>query len=100
MLKSIEDAYSEVVHWQKNTFNVPFGKAGKGFVLELSRLLRAYADGSALESIAEGQYCFALTETFPPFKTEGSFSLPGETPAQLEERRHRRIDVGGTFSSV
>ena len=46
------DPYSEVVHWQKNTFNVPFGKAGKGFVLELSRLLRAYADGSALESIA------------------------------------------------
>ena len=52
MLKSMEDAYSEVVHWQKNTFIVPFGKAGKEFVFELSRLLRAYADGSALESIA------------------------------------------------
>ena len=52
MLKSMENAYSEVVHWQKNTFTVPFGKAGKEFVFELSRLLRAYADGSALESIA------------------------------------------------
>ena len=30
----------------------PFGKAGKGFVLKLSRLLTAYAEGSALESIA------------------------------------------------
>ena len=52
MLKSLEDAYSEVVHWQNNTFTVPFGKAGKELVFELSRLLRAYADGSALESIA------------------------------------------------
>ena len=52
MLKLMEDAYSEVVHWQKNTFTVPFGKAGKEFVLELSRLLRAYTDGTALESIA------------------------------------------------
>ena len=48
----MEDAYSEVVHWQKNTFIVPFGKAGKGFVFKLSRLLRAYADGSAFEPVA------------------------------------------------
>ena len=48
----MEDAYSEVVHWQKNTFTVPFGKAGKGFVFELSRLLWAYTDGRALESTA------------------------------------------------
>ena len=52
MLKSMEDAYSGVVQWQKNTFTVPFGKAGKEYVLELSRLLRAYADETALESIA------------------------------------------------
>ena len=45
-------AYFDVVHWQKNTFTLPFGKAGKGFVFELSRLLRAYVDGTAPESIA------------------------------------------------
>ena len=49
---SLEEAYSEVVHWRKNTFQVPFGNAGKGFVAELSRLYKAYADGSALEAIA------------------------------------------------
>ena len=44
--------YSELVHWQKNTFTFPVGKAGKEFVLEVNRLLRAYADGRELESIA------------------------------------------------
>ena len=52
MLKLMEDAYSEVFHWQKNIFTVPFSKAGKEFVFELSRLHRACADGTALESIA------------------------------------------------
>ena len=51
MSKLREDGYSEVVHWQKNTFTVPFGKAGKEFALEVSRLLRAYIDGTAHESI-------------------------------------------------
>ena len=48
----MEGGYSEVVHWQKNTFTVPFGKAEKEFVFELSKLLRAYADGTIFESIA------------------------------------------------
>ena len=52
MLKLIEDAYTEVVHWQKHTVTVPFGKARKELLFELSRLLRAYADGTALVSIA------------------------------------------------
>ena len=42
-------------------------------------------DGSALESItlkaSTVLSVLLLQETFPPFKTEGSFSLPGETPA-------------------
>ncbi len=32
-------AYLEIVHWKKNTFQVPLGKGGKDFVKELSRLL-------------------------------------------------------------
>ena len=52
MFKLMEDGYSELVHWQKNAVTVPFLKAGKEFVFEVSRMLRAYADGTALESIA------------------------------------------------
>ena len=44
--------YTEVVHWQKNTFTVAFDTAGRKFVFELSELLRAYTDGTVLESIA------------------------------------------------
>ena len=51
-MKSLDEAYAEVVHWRRNTFLVPFRNAGKGFVSELGRLFRAYADGSALEAIA------------------------------------------------
>ena len=31
-------AYDEVVHWKKNVFVVFFGRVGKEFVQELSRL--------------------------------------------------------------
>ena len=36
----------------ENTLTVPLGKAAKEFVFEVCILLRAYADGKALESIA------------------------------------------------
>ena len=49
---SLSTIYSEIVHWRKNYFMVPYGQSGKAFVSELSRLFRAFADGSALESIA------------------------------------------------
>ena len=48
----LDHAYSVVVHWRRNVFAVPSGKAGTGFVSELSHLFLAYAEGSALESIA------------------------------------------------
>ena len=44
--------YDEVIHWKKDLFRVPSGKAGNTFVHELSRLFREYANGSCLESIA------------------------------------------------
>ena len=49
---SLSAAYAEVVHWKKNLFSVPQGNSGKKFVQELSRLFRAYAEQSALESVA------------------------------------------------
>ena len=48
----VDTAYEEVVHWRRNIFQVPSGSAGKAFVLELARLLQAYADSSSLECIA------------------------------------------------
>ncbi len=47
--QQLNKTYSEVVHWKRNIFSVPSGKAGKSFVSELSRLFRSYA---ALESVA------------------------------------------------
>ena len=48
----INESYNEIVHWKRNLFKVPSGKAGKGFVHELTRLLNAFAEVSALEVIA------------------------------------------------
>ncbi len=49
---TITAAYAEVIHWGRNLFHVPSGKAGISFVNTLSTLFRAYGEGSALESIA------------------------------------------------
>ena len=48
---ALEATYSEVVHWRKNSFCVPFSKDGKEFVHELSRLFSAFAYASSMESI-------------------------------------------------
>lgn len=50
--QDINDAYDEIVHWRRNIFKIPSGKAGKMFVRELTRLLNAYAESSSLEGIA------------------------------------------------
>ena len=49
---AIHCAYMEAVHWRRNVFLVPSGKVGKSFIKELTSLFTAYAQGSALESIA------------------------------------------------
>ena len=50
--QTINTYYEEIVHWKKNIFKIPSGKAGKAFVIELARLLRSYSDDSAMEGIA------------------------------------------------
>ena len=45
-------AYEEVIHWKLNIFLLPFGKAEKSFICELARLYQAFADDTALSSIA------------------------------------------------
>ena len=49
---ALSSAYLEIVHWKKNIFQVPLGKVGRCFVMELARLFRAYAEESALEQVA------------------------------------------------
>ncbi|MCG8625031.1 MAG: hypothetical protein MJE68_23905, partial [Proteobacteria bacterium] len=51
-VNKLNAAYKEAVHWRPNLFKVPYGKAGKSFISELARLFKAFATGSALESIA------------------------------------------------
>ena len=52
VVHSINAAYGEIVHWRQNLFTVPYGPAGKAFVAELTRLLRAFTEHSSLEGIA------------------------------------------------
>lgn len=80
---AINDCYNVVVHWVRNLFKVPFGKAGKGFVQELSRLIRSYSDNSALESVA-----IKASLIFPPLMLQKSSkrSKTKEHIALLERR--------------
>ena len=47
----LDCCYREAVHWVQNLLKVPSGRCGKDFVLKLVRLLRAYVEDSALQSI-------------------------------------------------
>ena len=48
----LDCCYREAVHWVHNLFKVPSGRCGKDLVRELVRLLRAYVEDSALQSIS------------------------------------------------
>ena len=80
--------YNEVIHWKKDLFRVPSGKAGNTFVHELSRLFREYANGSCLESIAlKAAMIFAillLQKPFPSSKKQTAHSSPGRTTESME----------------
>ena len=51
-VSAVKDAYQEVVRWRPNLFSIPLGAVGKKFVVEVTRLVGAFAEGSALESVA------------------------------------------------
>ena len=50
--QKVNQCYNKVVHWRRNLFKVPSGKAGTSFVHEISRMFQAYSGSSALEGIA------------------------------------------------
>ena len=49
---AVESAYAEAVHWRRNIFTIPLGKAGKDYVKEQARLFSAYSDGTPMEQVA------------------------------------------------
>lgn len=49
---SIDCAYAEIVHWKRNLFLLPSGKAGRDFIREQTRLLSSYAESKPIERIA------------------------------------------------
>ena len=52
VIQSLQKAYNEAVHWLPNIFTIPLGAVGKRFVDEATRLLRGFAEDSALESVS------------------------------------------------
>ncbi len=52
LTEKIDQCYKEIVHWNRNLFKIPSGKAGTSFVREMSHLFQAYAERSTLEGIA------------------------------------------------
>ena len=50
--QEIHSCYESIVNWNKFFFSVPRGTEGAKFVKEMGRLLRLFANGSGLKSIA------------------------------------------------
>ena len=48
----VDKANEEVIHWQKNIFILPFGKASKAFIQEVADLLQAFAQKNSYEGVA------------------------------------------------
>lgn len=77
--QALHKCYEEihVVHWKQNLFKIPFGRAGKSFVCELTCtwMFQPYTDASALESVAlqavtDGHYSPSPPETPPESKAK------------------------------
>ena len=51
-LKTVNSIYDEIVHFRRNVFNIPSGKAGKNFIAELTFWLRQFNSPSHLNSIS------------------------------------------------
>ena len=49
-IREVNHAYNEIVYWRKNIFKLPSGAAGKLFIKESTRLLRAWNSKSAIRN--------------------------------------------------
>ena len=57
MCDKVIACYSEVIHWKRNVFRIPSGKAGKAFVSEMAKLFQAFAEENRIESFALTMRC-------------------------------------------
>ena len=48
----IDDAYNEVTTWRKNTFLVPYGKTGRDFIDQLTKLIDDWNNRSPMQHLA------------------------------------------------
>ena len=94
---ALEDANTEIAHWRKIVFFVPYGNAGKSFVSELSRLFHEFAHGSALETVAlKAVGIISILLLQKPFRA----SKPKDHSTCLERRMFSWIagDIKGLLS--
>ena len=50
-VSTIDQCYNEAIHWKHVYFQLPSGHTGNNFVPELIRLLRCFAEASALACV-------------------------------------------------
>ena len=48
----IDETYNEIIHWRKNLFKIPSGRAAKMFILELATWLEHFNINSDYQCIA------------------------------------------------
>ena len=76
---TLDATYAEVVHWRRNCFTVPYGKGGKEFVRELSRLPGLWISLSTRSSDPKGRYSVpytALAKTKQCLQDQKSHHMP------------------------
>ena len=75
------------MHWRLNVFEVLRGKIGSTFVREVTRLIEAYNDATALESVAMKAVmvlpALLFTEAPPQVERQGSQQTAGEQTAEV-----------------
>ena len=49
---TIDDAYNEVTTWRKNTFLIPYGKTGRDFIDQLTKLIDDWNNRSPMQHLA------------------------------------------------
>ena len=49
---NVNQIYEKIVFWRSNLFLLPTGKSGRNFILELTRLINAWVDNSAMKDIS------------------------------------------------
>ena len=90
--EKLDSMYQEIVCWKLNLFEVPKGKAGKDFIIELDRLLSA---GPCSEFVGPGKRLFGPPApiSLPTFSSRGEGGTKGEGGCAGKQLRIERKRV-------